>query len=40
MRAGSADAALQNMRYAQIISDLTEISFATVIHDTRSADDF
>src|SRR4029453_3839010 len=40
MRAGSADAAFQNMRYTQIISDLTEISFATVIHDPSSADDF
>ena len=40
MRAGSADAAFQNMRYAQIISDLTEISFATVIHHTGPADDF
>ena len=40
MRAGSADAALQNVRYAQIISDLTHISFATVIHHTRPADDF
>src|SRR5438034_4824943 len=40
MRAGSADAAFQNMRYPQIISDLTEISFATVIHNTRPADDF
>src|SRR6478672_2647550 len=40
MRPGSLDAALQNMRYPQIISNLTEISFATVIHDTRSADDF
>ena len=40
MRAGSADAAFQNMRYTQIITDLTEISFATVIHDTGPADDF
>src|SRR5213596_2273295 len=40
MRAGSADAAFQNMRYPQIISDLTEISLATVIHDARPADDF
>ena len=40
MRAGSADAALQNMRYTQIIADLTEISFATIIHHTRPADDF
>ena len=40
MRAGSADAALQNMRNPQIISDLAEISFATVIHDTGPADDF
>src|SRR5437773_6437800 len=40
MRAGSADAAFQNMRYTQVISDLTEISFSTVIHDTRPADDF
>src|SRR5260370_36323721 len=28
------------MRYSQFVSDLTEISFATVIHDTRPADDF
>src|SRR4030095_10522097 len=40
MRAGSADAAFQNMRYPQIISDLTEISFATLIHNTRPTDDF
>src|SRR5439155_22184194 len=40
VRAGSADAAFQNMRHTQIISDLTEISFATVIHDTRPTDDF
>src|SRR5437867_10953166 len=40
MRAGSADAAFQNMRYPQIISDLTEISLATVIHDAGPADDF
>src|SRR5207249_8674107 len=39
MRAGSADAAFQNMRYAQIISDLTEISLATVIHHAGPADD-
>jgi len=40
MRAVSADAALQNMRYTQIISDLTEISFATVFHHAGSADHF
>src|SRR5947207_9421297 len=40
MRAGSADAAFQNMRYTQIISDLTEISFAAIVHDTRPTDDF
>src|SRR5439155_5202462 len=31
--------AFQNMRYAQIISDLTEISLATVIHHAGPADD-
>ena len=40
MRARSANAALQHMRYAQIISDLTQISFATIIHHTGPADDF
>ena len=40
MRAGSADAALQNMRYPQIISDLAEISFAAIFHHTGPADDF
>src|SRR6266513_873925 len=38
MRAGSADAALKHMRYTQIISDLTEISFAAVIHHAGPAD--
>src|SRR5205814_1883027 len=40
MRAGPADAALQNMRYPQLVTDLTEISFATVVHHTGPADDF
>src|SRR5215471_14354756 len=40
MRAGSADAALQNMRHTQIITDLTKISLATVIHHAGPADDF
>src|SRR6266568_3764339 len=40
MRAGSADAAFQNMRYSQIISNLTDISFATVLHHAGPADDF
>jgi len=31
MRARSADAAFQDMRYTQIVSDLTEISFAAVL---------
>src|SRR6266568_2551467 len=39
MRAGSADAALQNMRYSQIISNLTEISFAAIFHHAGAADD-
>src|SRR5437762_2891842 len=39
-RARSADAAFQDMRYTQIISNLTEISFAAIFHHTRSADDF
>src|SRR5207249_8630103 len=30
----------QNMRYPQIISDLTEISLATVIHHAGPANDF
>ena len=38
MRAGSADAAFQNMRYTEIVSDLTEISFATVFHHAGPAD--
>src|SRR5437667_11007193 len=40
MRAGSADAAFQNMRYPEIISEPPEISFATVVHNTGPADDF
>src|SRR6059058_5664029 len=40
MRAGSADAAFENMRYSQIISNLTEISFPTVLHYASPADDF
>src|SRR5438067_2052494 len=40
MRAGPTDAALQNVRYSQIISNLTEISFAAIIHNTRPTDDF
>src|SRR5438128_3375205 len=40
MRAGPADAALQNVRYPQLVTDLAHISFAAVIHDTRPADDF
>ena len=38
MRAGSAHAALQNMPYTEIISDLTEIPFAAVIHHAGLAD--
>ena len=40
MRAGPADAALQNVRYPQLVTDLAHIPFAAVIHDTRPADDF
>src|SRR6266498_5216801 len=40
MRTGPADAALQNVRYPQLVTDLTEISFATVIHHAGPADDF
>src|SRR5215467_2271870 len=40
VRADSADTTLQNMRYSQIISDLTKISFATVLHHAGPADDF
>src|SRR5947208_5907328 len=40
MRAGPADAALQNVRYPQLVTDLAHISFAAVIHDARPADDF
>src|SRR5436190_22403972 len=39
-RAGSADTAFQDMRYSQIISNLTEISFAAIFHYARAADDF
>src|SRR5437762_9942601 len=39
-RASSADAAFQDMRYSQIISNLTEISFAAIFHHTAPADDF
>src|SRR2546421_1612908 len=39
-RAGSADAAFQDMRYSQIISNLTEISFAAIFHHAGPADDF
>jgi hypothetical protein len=40
LRAGSADAAFQNMRHPQFVTDLPHIPLATVIHDTRPADDF
>src|SRR6266550_3960082 len=40
MRPGPADAALQNMRYPQLVTDLAHISFAAVIHDAGPADDF
>ena len=40
MRAGPADAALQNMRYPQLVSDLTQISFAAIFHHAGPADDF
>ena len=40
MRAGPADAALQNVRYPQLVTDLAHIPFAAVIHHTRPADDF
>ena len=40
MRAGSADAAFQNMRYPQIISDLSHISFDTIFHHAAPADNF
>src|SRR5207248_273275 len=39
-RAGSADAAFQDMRYSQIISNLTEIAFAAIFHHAGPADDF
>src|SRR5438034_4764689 len=39
-RAGSADTAFQNMRYSQIISNLTEISLAAIFHHAGPADDF
>ena len=39
-RAGSADTAFQDMRYSQIISNLTEISFAAIFHHAGPADDF
>ena len=35
-----ADAALQNMRYAQIIADLSHISFAAIFHHAAPADHF
>src|SRR5438105_11756157 len=38
MRARPADAALQNVRYPQLVTDLTQISFATVIHHAGPAD--
>src|SRR5439155_20030072 len=40
MCSGSADAALQNVRHPQIISDLTEISFAAVLHHAGPANHF
>src|SRR6476661_11237090 len=40
MPTSSANAALQNVRYPQIISNLTEISFATVLHHAGPANDF
>src|SRR5437762_13875529 len=39
-RAGSADTAFQDMRYSQIISDLTEISFVAIFHHTGPVDYF
>src|SRR5204863_9280605 len=39
-RASSSYAAFQDMRYSQIISNLTEISFAAIFHHTAPADDF
>src|SRR5436190_21195684 len=38
-RAGSADAAFQDMRYSQIISNLTEISFAAIFHHAGPPND-
>lgn len=35
-----ADAALQNVRYAQIITDLADIPFTAIIHHAGSADHF
>src|SRR6266513_3298757 len=40
MGVGPADAALQNVRYPQLVTDLAHIPFAAVIHHTRPADDF
>src|SRR5205814_10463894 len=40
MRSAPADAALKNMGYPQIISDLPKIPFATVLHHAGPADDF
>src|SRR5437868_6653174 len=40
MRARSADAAFQNMRYPQIISDLSHISFLAIFHHTAPTDHF
>jgi hypothetical protein len=38
--AASADAALQNMRYTQITSDLSHISFVAIFHHAGPADHF
>ena len=35
-----ADAAFQNMRYAQIIADLSHISFLAIFHHTGPTDHF
>ena len=34
------DAAFQNMRYPQFVTDLPEISFSVEIHDARPTNDF
>ena len=40
LRPGPADAALQNVRYAQIVTDLSHISFVAIFHHAGPADHF